>query len=143
MSYYLGPIHLPHLRIRKWLYGQLESYGSVSTYGRLETYGSVNFHFLIFFGSKCLKLPNSSRKVVKLRSKNFQCIYLKKILKIFYPLIWYVQGFYCAKTFEIPHLMRKSSLEKSKLPRKIQNLPICIWGSWWWLSSIQWAIFKI
>ena len=29
-----------------------------------------------FFGSKCLKLPNSSRKVVKLRSKNFQCIYI-------------------------------------------------------------------
>ena len=30
----------------------------------------------IKYGSKCLKLPNSSRKVVKLRSKNFQCIYL-------------------------------------------------------------------
>ena len=53
------------------LYGWLESYGSVSTYRRLETYGCVNFHDLIFFGSKCLKLPNSSRKVVKLRSKNF------------------------------------------------------------------------
>ena len=29
-----------------------------------------------FFGSKCLKLPKTSRKVVKLMSKNFQCIYL-------------------------------------------------------------------
>ena len=65
-----GPIHLPHLRIRKFFYGQLESYGSVSTYRRLETYGSIN-HDLIFFGSKCLKLPNSLRKVVKLRSKFF------------------------------------------------------------------------
>ena len=43
-----GPIHLPHLRIGKFFYGQLESYGSVSTYGQLETYWSVNFHDLIF-----------------------------------------------------------------------------------------------
>ena len=70
-TWLFGPIHLPHLRIRKFFYGQLESYGSVSTYGWLETYGSINFHDLIFFGSKCLKLPNSSRKVVKLRSKFF------------------------------------------------------------------------
>ena len=37
----------------------------------------------IFFGSKCLKLPNSSRKVVRLRSKNFQCIYLINTSQIF------------------------------------------------------------
>ena len=72
----LGQIHLPHLWIRKFFYGQLESYGSISTYGQLETYGSVNFHDLIFFGSKCLKLPKTLRKVVNLWSKNFQCIYL-------------------------------------------------------------------
>ena len=48
-QYVYGPIHLPHLRIREWLYGQLESYGSVSTYGQLETYGSVNFHDMIFW----------------------------------------------------------------------------------------------
>ena len=53
---------------------------------------------------------------------------LNRILKIFDLQIWDVQGFYCPKTFEIPHIMRKSSSEKSKLPRKIQNLPICIWG---------------
>ena len=37
----------------------------------------------IFFGSKCLKLPNSSRKVVRLRSKNFQCICLINTYEIF------------------------------------------------------------
>ena len=118
--WFKGPIHLPHLRIRKFFYGQLESYGSVSTYGRLETYGSVNFHDLIFFGSKCLKLPNSSRKVVKLRSKNFQCIYLintyeifKKILKILDLQIWDIRGFFAWKTFEIPQLMEKNSSDKS------------------------------
>ena len=36
-----------------------------------------------FFGSKCLKLPNSSRKVVRLRSKNFQCICLINTYEIF------------------------------------------------------------
>jgi len=40
-DFHIGPIHLPYLRIRKWLYGQLESYRSVSTYRWLETYGPV------------------------------------------------------------------------------------------------------
>ena len=73
-----------------------------------------------FFGSKCLKLPNSSRKVVKLRSKNFQCIYLintyeifKKILKILDLQIWDIRGFFAWKTFEIPQLMEKNSSDKS------------------------------
>ena len=56
LYFVLGPIHLPHLRIRKFFYGQLESYGSVSIYGRLETYRSVNFHDLIFFWLKMLKI---------------------------------------------------------------------------------------
>ena len=64
-------------------YGSVTFQLSVSTYGRMETYGSVNFHDLIFFGSKCLKLPNSSRKVVRLRSKNFQCICLINTYEIF------------------------------------------------------------
>ena len=73
-----------------------------------------------FFGSKCLKLPNSSRKVVKLRSKNFQCIYLintyeifKKILKILDLQIWDIRGFFAWKTFKIPQLMEKNSSDKS------------------------------
>ena len=72
------------------------------------------------YGSKCLKLPKTSRKVVKLRSKNFQCIYLintyeifKKILKILDLQIWDIRGFFAWKTFEIPQLMEKNSSDKS------------------------------
>ena len=47
LAEYKGPIHLPHLWIRKFFYGQLESYRSVSTYGRLETYRSVTFQLYV------------------------------------------------------------------------------------------------
>ena len=90
---------------------------------------------VIFFGLKCLKLPNSSRKVVKLRSKNFQCIYLintyeifKKFLKILDLQIWDIRGFFAWKTFEIPQLMEKNSSDKSYHLRKILHLCLCIWG---------------
>ena len=82
-----------------------------------------------FFGSKCLKLPNSSRKVVRLRSKNFQCICLINTYEIFenqfQKLIfqkWNTRTFYLFKMCEILDLIIKKFSELKNFQWKIVNM---------------------
>ena len=100
-----------------------------------------------FFGSKCLKLPNSSRKVVRLRSKNFQCICLINTYEIFenqfqkfifskmkYAHFLFVQnvrntGFNYKKVLGI----EKFPVENCQHGLKDQSTCSCFSGIWWFI----------